>query len=50
MGPIDDIANQYVDEWAPLHPVFATYDWDYQHLRTQAWIPILPSLGVEVAY
>jgi uncharacterized protein (DUF885 family) len=25
VGAIDDIANRFVDEWAPLHPVFATY-------------------------
>ncbi len=25
MGHIDDIANDYVDEWAPLDPLGATY-------------------------
>ncbi|MEV0730696.1 DUF885 domain-containing protein [Polymorphospora sp. NPDC050346] len=25
MGRIDDLANRYVDEWAPLHPCEATY-------------------------
>ena len=25
MGRIDDLANRYVDEWAPLDPIGATY-------------------------
>jgi uncharacterized protein (DUF885 family) len=25
VGPIDDIANRYVDRWAPLEPIGATY-------------------------
>ena len=25
MGHIDDIAERYVDEWAPLNPIGATY-------------------------
>jgi hypothetical protein len=32
------------------NPLFATYDWDYQTLQTQAFIPMLPTFGLEVAY
>lgn len=32
------------------NPLFAEYDWDYQELQTLAFIPMLPTFGLEVAY
>ena len=32
------------------NPLYATYDWAYQTLTTRAFIPILPTLGLEVTY
>jgi hypothetical protein len=32
------------------NPLWATYDWDYSELETRAYVPILPTLGLEVEY
>lgn len=43
----------YLDVFNALNqhnPLFATYDIDYQNLDVQAFVPILPALGLEVAY
>ena len=43
----------YLDVYNVLNvrnPLFATYDWDFQELDIQAALPIIPALGLEVAY
>jgi hypothetical protein len=43
----------YLDVFNVLNsrnPLFATYNWDYQEPVVQAFVPILPALGLEVAY
>lgn len=32
------------------NPLFATYNWNYTELTTQAYVPILPTFGLEVSY
>lgn len=32
------------------NPLFTTYDWSYREVRIDAFVPILPTLGLEVAY
>jgi hypothetical protein len=32
------------------NPVFATYNWGYSALTVQAFVPILPTFGLEVDY
>lgn len=32
------------------NPLFTTYDWSYRELRIDAFVPVLPTLGLEVAY
>jgi hypothetical protein len=43
----------YLDVYNTINhknPLFATYDWPYETLVTEAFVPILPALGLEVAY